>query len=392
MKKTALLGKVITKHHCIDDGIVVVEDNKIIFVGNQTDYDTNENSLLTQLNYPDGWIIPGLIDIHVHGNANLDVMDAEISSLRGIAKSLCSYGVTSFLATTMTMPMDQILKALYVVLEYQKDPGPYAQLIGVHLEGPFISPKQKGAQKEEDILLPTKANIEKIQHALKDQLRVVTLAPEIPHAEEAIHQLSKEGTICSIGHTDATMEDVNTALEAGATHFTHLYNAMKGLHHREPGVVGCALLNHDASCDIIADMVHVHSGAVRLAYEQKTRERLLLISDGMRAVGMGDGTFDLGGQKVNVHHCIARLDDGTLAGSTLTLNRAIKNMVQTVGTSIVDAIYMGSTAPAKKLGMDHIKGSLEIGKDADVVVLSDEFEVQLTMIQGKVVYQEDRLH
>jgi N-acetylglucosamine-6-phosphate deacetylase len=392
VKKTAFLGKVITKHHCIEDGIVVVEDNKIIFVGNQTDYDTNKDPTLTKLNYPTGWIIPGLIDIHVHGNANLDVMDGKISSLRGIAKSLSSYGVTSFLATTMTMPMDHILKALQAVLDYQKDPRPYAQLVGVHLEGPFISPKQKGAQKEEDIILPTTVNIEQIQHIVKDQLRIVTLAPEIPNAIEAIYKLSKDGIICSLGHTDATIEDVDKAIEAGATHFTHLYNAMKGLHHREPGVVGAALLQHDSSCDIIADMVHVHPSAVRLAYEQKTREKLLLISDGMRAVGMKDGSFDLGGQRVNVHRCIARLEDGTLAGSTLTLNRAVKNMAQTVGTSIVDAIYMASTAPAKKLGMDHIKGSLEIGKDADIVVLSDEFEAQLTMIQGQVVYQEEHSH
>jgi N-acetylglucosamine-6-phosphate deacetylase len=391
MTKTAILGKVITKHHCIDEGIVVVEDSKIAFVGNQTDYNKNNDPSLTQLHYT-GWIIPGLIDIHVHGNANLDVMDGKIESLRGIAKSLCSYGVTSFLATTMTMPMDQITQALHAVLQYQQDPGPYAQLVGVHLEGPFISPKQKGAQKEKDILSPTQTHIEQIQHLLQEKLRIVTLAPEIPHALEAIQAFTKQGTICSIGHTDATIEEVTKALDAGATHFTHLYNAMRGLHHREPGVVGSALLHQDASCDIIADMIHVHPSAVRIAFEQKTREKLLLISDGMRAVGMGDGTFDLGGQKVNVHRCIARLDDGTLAGSTLTLNRAVQNMANTVGTSMVDAVYMGSTAPAKKLGIDHYKGSLEIGKDADIVVLSDDFDVHLTMIQGQIAYQEDRLH
>lgn len=224
---------------------------------------------------------------------------------------------------------------------------------------------------------------------LQDKLKIVTIAPEIPHAIEAIQTFSKNGTICSIGHTDATTMEVSKALEAGATHFTHLFNAMRGLHHREPGVVGSALIDHQSTCDIIADMVHVHPLAVRLVYEQKTRERLLLISDGMRAVGMGDGIFDLGGQKVNVHHCIARLDDGTLAGSTLTLNKAVQNMANTVGTSIVDAVYMGSTAPAKKLGIDHYKGSLEIGKDADIVVLSDNFNVKLTMIQGQLVYQED---
>lgn len=389
MSKSAFLGKVITKHHCIDEGIVVVDDTKIDFVGNQTDYNLNENNLHV-VHDTEGWIIPGLIDIHVHGNADLDVMDGKIESLHGIAKSLCSYGVTSFLATTMTMPMDQIMKAIQAILQYEQNPSPYARLLGVHLEGPFISSKQKGAQKEEDILLPTLDNIDKIQALLQDKLKVVTIAPEIPHALEAIQTLSKNGTICSIGHTDATTEEVNQALEAGATHFTHLFNAMRGLHHREPGVVGSALIDHQSSCDIIADMVHVHPHAVRLVFEQKTREKLLLISDGMRAVGMGDGTFDLGGQKVNVHHCIARLDDGTLAGSTLTLNKAVQNMANTVGTSIVDAVYMGSTAPAKKLGIDHYKGSLEIGKDADIVVLSDDFNVKLTMIQGQLVYQEDR--
>ena len=389
MSKTAFLGKVITKHHCIDDGIVVIKDTKIDFVGNQTDYNLNENNLHV-VRCTGGWIIPGLIDIHVHGNANLDVMDGKIESLNGIAKSLSSYGVTSFLATTMTMSMDQIEKAIHAVLQYQQNPSPYARLLGVHLEGPFISPKQKGAQKEEDIILPTPDNIEKIQALLQDKLKVVTIAPEMPHALEAIQTLSKNGTICSIGHTNATTEEVSQALDAGATHFTHLYNAMRGLHHREPGVVGSALIDHQSSCDIIADMVHVHPRAVRLVFEQKTREKLLLISDGMSAVGMGDGTFDLGGQKVNVHHCIARLDDGTLAGSTLTLNKAVQNMANTVGTSIVDAVYMASTAPAKKLGIDHCKGSLEIGKDADIVVLSDDFNVKLTMKQGQLEYQEDR--
>jgi N-acetylglucosamine-6-phosphate deacetylase len=389
MSKTAFLGKVITKHHCIDQGIVVVEEAKIIYVGNQINYNLKEDASVQVLHYPREWIIPGLIDIHVHGNANLDIMDGKIESLHGIAKSLARYGVTSFLATTMTMPMNQIIQTIQAVLQNQQNPSPYAKLIGVHLEGPFINPKQKGAQKEEDILLPTQQNIEQIQTLLQDTLKIVTIAPEIPHAIEAIQSFSKNGTICSIGHTDATSEEVNRALDAGATHFTHLFNAMKGLHHREPGVVGSALIDHESSCDIIADMVHVHPLALRLVFEQKTREKLILISDGMRAVGMGDGTFDLGGQKVNIHRCIARLKDGTLAGSTLTLNKAVRNMVNIVGASIVDAVYMGSTAPAKKLGLDQYKGSLEVGKDADIVVLSDDFNVNVTMIQGQIVYQED---
>jgi N-acetylglucosamine-6-phosphate deacetylase len=389
MSKTAFLGKVITKHHCIEKGIVVVKNKKIVFVGNETDYNLHEDDLHV-IPCSEGWIIPGLIDLHVHGNANLDVMDGKIESLQGIAKSLSRYGVTSFLATTMTMPLEQIVKAVEAVRAYQQNPSPYAKLLGVHLEGPFISPNQKGAQKEEDILLPTKDHLEKLQALLQDKLKIITIAPEVPHALDAIQTLTQNGTICSIGHTDATADQISKAIDAGATHFTHLFNAMRGLHHREPGVVGSALIHHQCSCDIIADMVHVHPQAIRLVYEQKKREKLLLISDGMRAVGMGDGTFDLGGQRVNVHRCIARLDDGTLAGSTLTLNKAVQNMVDTVGTSLVDAVYMGSTAPAKKIGIDHCKGSLEIGKDADIVVLSDEFNVKLTMIEGQFVYQEDR--
>jgi N-acetylglucosamine-6-phosphate deacetylase len=387
MSKTALSGKVITKHHCIEDGLVVVEDKKIVFVGSKLDY--REDDIFTNyISYPDSLIVPGMIDIHVHGNANLDVMDGKINSLRGIAKSLCSFGVTSFLATTMTMPISTIMTALENILAYQKREEPYAQLIGVHLEGPFISSKQKGAQKEEDILDPSEANLRPILDLVKEQLRVVTLAPEIPYALEAIQQLTEQGIICSIGHTNATIEEANQGLDAGANHFTHLFNAMRGLHHREPGVVGSALSNSEASCDVIADMIHVHPSAVKIAYDQKTREKLLLISDGMRAVGMGDGTFDLGGQTVHVHRCIARLDDGTLAGSTLTLNKAVQNLVQTIGIPLVDAIYMVSTAPAKKLGIDTTKGSLEIGKDADIVVLSKDFDAQLTMIQGQLAYQE----
>ncbi len=390
MSKTIVTGNVVQTERVIEQGIVVTEGQYILFAGKKEEYIPTGDE--TQLDFSGHWIIPGMIDLHVHGSAGHDVMDGTPDALREISKSLCQYGVTGFLATTMTAPWEHIVRALHAITVATEERNDYAQILGVHLEGPWINPKHKGAQKEEDIQQPGREQLESLLSVAQDRLRMVTLAPEMPGVLEAIRELVRHGVICSIGHSDATWEEVRQAVGAGATHFTHLFNAMRGLHHREPGVVGSALQLRQCSCDIIADFVHVHPAAVELVYHSKGREKLLLISDGMRAVGMGDGTFELGGQTVHVHGCIARLAGGTLAGSTLTLDRAVKNMVEGVGVAVQDAVYMASTAPAEKLGIADRKGSLEAGKDADLAVLSSDFRTLLTMVKGKIAYREDEVH
>ncbi|SFJ15642.1 N-acetylglucosamine-6-phosphate deacetylase [Thermoflavimicrobium dichotomicum] len=385
--KTLFKGNVVQKDKVIPQGIVVVEGARIVFVGEEHRYSRTGDEAV--FHYPDSWICPGLIDFHIHGNAGHDVMDATFEALEAISKSLCRYGVTGFLPTTMTAPLHKIYRVVQNIVHFTETANEYAQILGIHLEGPWINKKYKGAQKEEDIMEPSLEQAEKLLEIAGDQLRVVTIAPEIFGALPVISNLSQRGVICSIGHTDATLEQVNQACECGASHFTHLYNAMRGLHHREIGVVGAALTKKDMTCDIIADFIHSHPNAVELAYQVKGREKLLLISDGIEAVGMEDGVYELGGQTVYVNKCIARLEDGTLAGSTLTLNRAIRNLVEQLQIPITDAVYMAATAPAEKLGLAEKKGSLEVGKDADVVVFSHVFDAQLTMINGKVVYREE---
>jgi N-acetylglucosamine-6-phosphate deacetylase len=384
MPNSIVKGRIVLTDGVIEQGVVVTEGKTIVFVGEEREYRPTGDEVL--LDYSGHWVIPGMIDLHVHGGAGFDVMDGSPEAIREISKNLCRYGVTGFLPTTMTAPFELIARALEAIAEVE--PGEYAQILGVHLEGPWINPKHKGAQREEDIQPPSLQQAEAILEQSGGGLRMVTIAPEMPGALEVISELSGRNVICSIGHSDATWEEVQRAVEAGATHFTHLFNAMRGLHHREPGVVGAALQLRQCSCDIIADLVHVHPAAIKLVYNSKGREKLLLISDGMRAVGMGDGAFELGGQTVHVHKCIARLGDGTLAGSTLTLDRAVKHMVEEVGVAVEDAVFMAATAPAEKLGIADRKGSLAAGKDADLAVLSNRFQPLLTMVNGKIAYQE----
>lgn len=384
--RTVYRGNVVETTRVVEQGIVVTQGESILYVGEESGYTFLGDEQMHD--YSGRWIIPGMIDIHVHGNAGYDVMDGTKESLVEISKSLSSYGITGFLATTMTAPFTDIKRALNAVVETVASPELTAELLGVHLEGPWINPKMKGAQAEENIVHPTDEQVESVLGLIGEKLRVVTIAPEMPGALAAIAKLSQHGVICSIGHSDATIEQVHAAVRQGASHVTHMYNGMRGLHHREPGVVGAALLNDRLTCDIIADMVHVHPGSVELAYRMKGRERLLLISDGIRAVGMPDGSYDLGGQTVYVHKCIARLTDGTLAGSTLTLNRAIGHLIETLQLDITDAVYMAATAPAHKLGLDKEKGSLEAGKNADLVVLAPDYSVLVTVVKGRVVYSE----
>ncbi|MGO0058558.1 N-acetylglucosamine-6-phosphate deacetylase [Brevibacillus fluminis] len=384
--RTVYRGSVVETTRVVENGIVVTQGEHILYAGEEGGYAYSGDEEIRD--YSGQWIIPGLIDIHVHGNAGHDVMDGTREALVAISKSLSSYGITGFLATTMTAPFAEIERALNAVVETVGSPELAAEVLGVHLEGPWINPKMKGAQAEENIVHPTEERVDAILRLIGENLRVVTIAPEMPEAMAAIEKLAGQGVICSIGHSDATIEQVNEAVERGASHATHMFNGMRGLHHREPGVVGATLVHDRMTCDIIADFIHVHPNAVELVYRMKGRERLLLISDGMRAVGMPDGTYDLGGQTVHVHKCIARLTDGTLAGSTLTLNRAIGHLVETLHLSMPDAVYMAATAPAVKLGVSERKGSLEAGKDADLVVMAPDYSVRATVVKGRMVYQE----
>jgi N-acetylglucosamine-6-phosphate deacetylase len=335
--------------------------------------------------------IPGFIDIHIHGVDGADTMDGTIAGLETMAKALPAEGTTSFLATTMTQSVAAIEKALINASEY-KDSQPQmgsAELLGIHVEGPFVNPKMAGAQPVQHIIDPDLSLLKNWQELAGNQIKLVTLAPEQPGGLEMIEYLAANGIVASVGHSDATFAEVNQAIGAGVNHVTHLFNQMKGLHHREPGVVGAAFLKEELKAELIVDGVHVHPEMVRLAYQLKRSEGLILITDSMRAKGLKDGQYDLGGQEVFVKDGKALLEDGTLAGSILKMGQAVKNMMDYTGCALEDVIVMASVNPAKQLNVYESKGSIAVGKDADIVILDENLDVYMSICRGAVAFKKE---
>lgn len=340
---------------------------------------------------PEGAVVlPGFIDEHIHGAAGSDAMDGTIDALSTIAKSVAGEGTTAFLATTMTQSKENVNKSLAAVKEYkQLNPSEGAEILGVHLEGPFINVAKAGAQPHEYILTPSVAEFDEFNKVSGGNIKVVTLAPECDENSALTKHLSALGVNASVGHTSATYEQVVTACENGAKSITHTYNAQSPFTHRGVGVVGAGLLLDELACEIIADTIHVCVPALKLLIKNKPHDKLVCITDAMRAKNMGDCVSELGGQTVYVKGGEARLEDGTLAGSVLTMNNAVKNMVQKCGVSICDACDFASKNPAKNLGVYNERGGIAVGKRADFAVLDkNDFSVIMTVRGGKVVYSK----
>ncbi|MFP4177906.1 MAG: N-acetylglucosamine-6-phosphate deacetylase [Acholeplasmataceae bacterium] len=331
-------------------------------------------------------LIPGFIDQHIHGLYGYDAMDGTKEALAAFSKHLPEEGTTSFLATTMTEESERIERALKNVADYRATGG--AECLGVHLEGPFISPVFKGAQSEAAIRKPSVEAFGRFYRASNERIKEVTLAPEREGGLELVSHLKRLSVVPSIGHSNATGEETKKALANGARCFTHAYNAMKGLHHRDPGVVGTMLLADAAYAEIIADRVHTGDDAIRLLIRNKTDRRVILITDAMRAKGLADGTYELGGQKVIVKGREARLSDGTLAGSVLRMIDGVKNVKEITGATIESLIRMASTNAAENLGVADRKGTIGIGKDADLLVVDDDLSIVRTYCRGVSCYQK----
>lgn len=321
------------------------------------------------------YLSAGFIDIHIHGSDGFDIMDATPKALDRVSKSIVQTGVTSFLATTMTMAKEDIDKALLNLQRYKKSKG--AKVIGVHLEGPFINPHKKGAQNERYIERPTFDLIEPYM----DIVKMITIAPEVEGGREFIEYIHSNypKVILSIGHSNATYSQAKDSFKCGVSHATHLFNAMNPLHHRETGVVGAVLENENLSCDIIADLIHIHPSLFSILYRLK-RDNLLLITDAMRAGCLSNGVSDIGGQKVIVKDGEARLEDGTLAGSVLKMNEALKNFYRHTDIELPELIGMVTSTPAKKLGVK--LGRLESGYPADFVLFDSTFKIHKVYIDG----------
>lgn len=332
-------------------------------------------------------IIPGLIDEHTHGGAGFDFMDADEEGIRTIGKNFLQDGVVAYLATTMTMEKERIEKALKRIGTYNCSAFE-AQLLGIHLEGPFISSSFCGAQNPENILKPEIALMERWIQLSSKKIRLVTFAPE--EAEKDFYELLEAHRIVkNAGHTAASAIEAEQAILRGLNGTTHTYNAMKGIHHRDIGMSGTALLNDSLYCEIIADRIHVSDQAIALLLKCKPKEKVILITDSMEAKYLSAGKYALGGQEVFVDGTSARLKDGTLAGSILRLNVALKNIRDISHLSLTDVVDMASINPARNLGIQDRKGSISLGKDADFVIIDEDFNVYATYIAGKEVYRKE---
>lgn len=333
------------------------------------------------------YVSPGLVDLHIHGYVGEDTSDGSEKGIRKIASHLLENGVTSFLPTTMTIDWEDLETAFDVVRELKPESSNSdfdgAEILGVHAEGPFINPKRKGAQAEEAIITPDADKI--LKH--KDIVRILTMAPEMKDGIEMIRRVTEESDIVvSIGHTDATFEIAMEAIDAGASYVTHLFNAMTALNHRTPGVVGAAL-QAPVMTELIADTFHVHPGMFRFLHDTK-KDRLVLITDCTRAGGLGDGEYTLGGQPIYVKGIECRLEDGTIAGSVLKLNEAVRNLRDKAGLSTATAVKAASLVPATAIGEEGRKGSLEEGKDADIVLFDHDMQAKAVYIKGQLKYQQ----
>lgn len=333
-------------------------------------------------------VLPGFIDQHIHGAGGSDGMDGTIEDVSTIATTIAKEGTTSFLVTTMTQSKENILKAMTAVKKYRESaPKTGARVVGIHLEGPFIAPAHKGAQPLEYVVSPDVKTFDEYNSASGNAIKIVSLAPEVEGASELISHLKQSKVVASIGHSGAKFSDVERAVLDGATNVTHTYNAQSGLHHREIGVVGSAMLIDDINCELIADTIHVSVPAMRLLIKNKPNDKLTLITDAMRAKGLPDGESELGGQKVLVKNGEARLVDGTLAGSVLTMNRALDNVVNKVKVDFIKAVDFATINPAKNLGIDNEVGSIKVGKRADFTVIDKDFNVLLTIRDGEIIYK-----
>lgn len=329
----------------------------------------------------DDVILPGFIDLHIHGSHGADVMDATAEALSMMSRTLPKEGVTAYLATTITAEEEQIEKALVNAGNYQFDAG--AELLGVHLEGPFISTEQAGAQPKDAIRLPDAALFKKWQALAKDQIRLVTFAPEEEGGMELLETMTATGVVGSIGHSQATYEVIKEAEAKGLTHATHLFNRMRPLHHREPGVVGSIYLSDQLKAELIFDGIHVSFDVALLSWQVLGSERMMFITDAMRGKGLEDGDFELGGQPVTIRSGEARLSDGTLAGSVLTMDRAVRNALRFPNVTWQDIVKMTSWNQAQSLQLTDRLGAVRPGFDADVVVLTKNGHVKNTWCKGE---------
>jgi N-acetylglucosamine-6-phosphate deacetylase len=377
-------AQIVTPTGVLNNGWLLVNDGVIVEVGSSANSVIPNQPNRTTIDAKGGWLIPGFIDVHVHGGAGHDFMDANEEGLRAITKFHAAHGTTSILATTLTASREELTAVLERVSSFLSNPMPYSQVIGMHLEGPFINVKWKGAQNPAYILPPQVEWLEEWVKQYPGIIKIQTLAPESEGGLAYIEALARNGIVPSCGHTDATYDQLIAAADSGLRHAVHTYNAMKVFHHREPGTVGAVLTDNRIVAEVIADGHHVHPAGIKLLLSAKGKDNVILITDAMAAAGMPDGNYQIGGLPVKMSGGVARLiDSDSLAGSTLTMISAVQYMVRDVGVSLEDASRMASANPARQLGIDSVTGALEVGKAADFLLLDVTLDIQKVWIGGQ---------
>jgi N-acetylglucosamine-6-phosphate deacetylase len=377
-------ARLFTPNHPGLMGWLLVENGLIRTLGFGNTPDFSYEASIQSLDAQGHNVLPGFIDLHVHGAMGHEVMDASPSGLEEMARFYATHGVTSFLATTWTASRAAITKALDLVEEMQGRIQDGATLLGVHLEGPYLHPARCGAQ---DVNLIRRAEKDEALEFLEaGVIRLLALAPEFDENLWLIDECVRRGITVSAAHTTANYEQMQRAVAHGVTHLTHSYNAMQPLGHRELGTIGAAMALPQISCELIADNIHVHPVAQKILTDVKTPAGIILVTDAIRAAGLPEGSYMLDERSVQIHDGAVRLPDGTLAGSVLTMERALQNVCSATGRSLAEMWITSSLNAARAIGISTQKGSLEVGKDADLVFLDESFRVRSTIVKGEIVF------
>lgn len=379
--KAIINGRIVTPESVVE-GKVLVYDEKIQGVVEAAPAGAEV------IDAQGGYVIPGLVDMHIHGYLGEDASDGSYEGLKIMAEGVAKNGVTSFLPTTMTVSYDELRKAFSLIRKGMEESRSAdwkgAAIVGANAEGPFINISKKGAQAGEHVRVGDPAFLKEFI----DVIRVFTIAPEVEGNMDCIREMAKDTEVLiSMGHTAANFDQARAAIEAGVRHVTHLFNAQTGLLHRDPGVVGAALLDSRVSTELIADTFHIHKGLFQLVANVKG-DKLVLITDCTRAGGLEDGEYTLGGQPIFVKGIECRLADGTIAGSVLKLNEAVRNVLANTDLPVNEVVNMASLTPATRIGLGDTKGSLEAGKDADIAIVDEAFNVQRTILAGRTIYEK----
>ena len=376
-------GRAFTPTSEISDAGILIRDDVIEAIGPRSGLSLPAGA--TELNATEKAAVPGFIDIHIHGAGGRDFMEDDRDALGVVTRKVAEFGTTSLLATTVTASPDATIRAaaaisMYITEQHAAKES-HAEVLGIHFEGPFISKERRGVHPAEWIQPPSQDLLNRFLQAAKGKARLITMAPEVLGAAPCIEAARNAGLVVSVGHTDANYEQTRFAIAHGARSATHTYNAMRPFTHRDPGVIGAVLISPEINAELIADGLHVEEGAMKLLLKAKGYERVTLVSDGLSATGMPDGKYMLGGFEVTVTNGVCRNAAGVLAGSTLTLDRALRNIVN-LGVPLADAVRMLTLNPALLLGIEFKKGSLRVGADADVLLLDQSLRVTDVWARG----------